>query len=89
MTSDTGHMDALINFMIYAAEKNRQCADVVINRLSDVLYIHVVRTYISQYKPDAGFIAALADKKLAECLTAFHQEPNNNWSVELLAEKAG
>ena len=88
MTSDTGHMDSLINFMIYEAEAGRQGADVVINRLSDVLFIHVVRTYIAQYKPDAGIIAALADNKLAHSLNAFHQKPEQNWSVELLAQEA-
>lgn len=89
MTSDTGHMDGLINFMIYEAEANRQGADVVINRLSDVLFIHVVRTYINKYQPDSGFIAALADSKLAKSLTAFHQQPAKPWSVELLARVAG
>jgi len=89
MTSDTGHMESLVNFMIYEAEAGREGADVVINRLSDVLFIHVVRTYIAQYKPDTGFIAALADNKLAASLNVFHQQPEKSWSVELLAKAAG
>lgn len=89
MTPDTGYMDSLINFMSYEADAAQLGADVVINRLSDVLFIHVVRTYIDQYKPEAGFIAALADSKLAKCLDAFHKHPGQNWSVESLANKAG
>jgi AraC-like DNA-binding protein len=89
ITSDTGHMDSLINFMIYEAEAGRLGADVVINRLSDILFTHVVRTYIDQYKPEEGFIAALADSKLSKCLDAFHKHPGDSWSVESLATKAG
>jgi len=88
-TSDTGHMNSLINFMIYEAETNKEGSDVVIDRLSDVLFIHVVRTYINQYQPNKGFIAALSDKKLGLSLTAFHQQPGDNWSVERLAKLAG
>jgi len=88
MTSDTGRMDSLIDFMIYETEANRQGADVVIDRLSDVLFIHVVRTYIDQYKPDDGFIAALADAKLARSLSVFHKQPDKSWSLEQLAKQA-
>jgi AraC-like DNA-binding protein len=89
VTSDTGNMNSLINFMIYEAESGQLGVDVVINRLSDVLFTHVVRTYIEQYKPEEGFIAALADHKLAKCLDAFHNKPGDNWSVESLAKSAG
>jgi len=89
VTSDTGHMNSLINFMIYETETNKEGSDVVIDRLSDILFIHVVRTYINQYQPDKGIIAALADKKISKSLTAFHQEPGVKWSVERLAEHAG
>lgn len=89
VTSDTAHMDSLINFMIYEAETEREGSDVVIDRLSDVLFIHVVRTYINQHQSDKGFIAAIADKKLALSLTAFHENPGDSWSVERLAKLAG
>ena len=89
MTPNTGQMDSLINFISYEADAGLLGADVVINRLSDVLFIHVVRTYIAQHKPDTGFIAALADSKLAKSLDAFHQQPEQSWSVESLAKAAG
>jgi len=89
MTPDTGHMDSLINFMSYEANATQLGGGVVINRLSDVLFIHVVRTYIAQHKPDSGFIAALADSKLVKSLDAFHQQPEQSWSVESLAKAAG
>lgn len=87
--SETGHMNALIDFMIFEAEANRQGSDVVINRLSDVLFIHVVRNYISQHKPANGIIAAIADTRLAKGLSAFHQDPGGNWTVEQLAKASG
>lgn len=87
-TPDTGQMDSLLNFMIYEAEAGHLGADAVINRLSDILFIHVVRAYIAQQQPDTGFIAALADRKLAASLNAFHQAPQQPWSVDSLAKQA-
>ena len=89
MMSATGYMYGLINFMIYEVETNRQGAEVVINRLSDVLFIHVIRTYIEQYQLTHGFIAALADTRLARGLNAFHRQPDKTWSVQQLAKEAG
>jgi len=88
-TSDTGRMDSLINFMIYEIESAHEGADVVIDRLSDVLFIHVLRNYIQQHKPDRGFIAALADKRTSKALSTFHKHSHENWTVERLARLAG
>ncbi|MBI1425638.1 MAG: helix-turn-helix domain-containing protein [Gammaproteobacteria bacterium] len=87
--SATGHMYHLINFMSYEVESQRLGADVVINRLSDVLFIHVIRTYIEQHQPAHGVIAALADTRLAQGLNAFHQQPQAPWTIETLANAAG
>lgn len=89
MTPQTGHMVSIINFMSYEADVAQLGSDVVINRLSDALFIHVVRTYIAQYKPDTGFIAAMADSRLVKSLAAFHQQPEQSWTVESLAKAAG
>ncbi|MDZ7805288.1 AraC family transcriptional regulator [Thiohalophilus sp.] len=85
----TGHMSSLIDFMIAEAETGQQGADAVINRLSDTLFIQVVRSYVAQVRPARGLVAALADTRLARGLNAFHQQPAANWSVATLARQAG
>ncbi len=88
-TSATGHMYHLINFMSYEVESQRPGTDAVINRLSDVLFIHVIRAFIEQHQPSHGVIAALADKRLSHSLNAFHQQPQSPWTIETLANAAG
>ncbi len=85
----TGRMESLINLMIYETDTAHKGSDVVIDRLSDVLFIHVVRNYIRQARPDTGYIAALADPKVSRALGQFHRQPGKSWSVERLAQEAG
>jgi thiosulfate/3-mercaptopyruvate sulfurtransferase len=61
---------------------------VVIDRLSDILFVQVVRSHIKQKKGD-GFLAAIADPKISHALAQFHLSPGNDWSVQSLAELAG
>lgn len=87
--SGTGRLDALIRFLIHEAEAEQVGADTVIDRLSDVLFIHVVRAYIRQERSGTGFLAALAEPRLGAALNAFLASPGGAWNVARLARQAG
>ena len=88
-SANTALMDTLIRFIIYETESNSPGGSVVIDKMSEVLFIHVVRTYIHNEDISDGYIAALADKQVCTAITEIHQQPGASWTVESLAEKAG
>lgn len=87
-TSKTAFMDSLISFIIRETESGSSGADVVIDRLSDILFIQVIRSYIQNMQQDHGFLAAIADPKISQALSQFHLSPGNDWSVQTLADEA-
>jgi AraC-like DNA-binding protein len=67
---------------------DRPGARAAVERLSDVLFIHVLR-WLGQL-PDLrpGTLKALCDARIGKALAAFHAAPERAWSVEALARQA-
>jgi thiosulfate/3-mercaptopyruvate sulfurtransferase len=76
-------IEALIN----ECERGEAGSEVIINRLSDILFIEVLRSYITKQRGDR-YLLAITDPKLSRSLEAFHEEPGDAWSVQELAERA-
>lgn len=71
------------------ADAQIQGKEVIINKLTELLFIQVIRHYLNTDKlADKGLLAALADKRISYALQAFHMMPEHNWSVEKLADAA-
>lgn len=63
--------------------------EVIIDKLTELLFIQVIRHYLNTDKlADKGLLAALADKRISYALQAFHTMPGHGWSVEKLADAA-
>ncbi|EIJ35458.1 AraC family transcriptional regulator [Thiothrix nivea] len=63
--------------------------EVIIDRLTELLFIQVIRHYLNTGElADKGLLAALADKRISYALQAFHTMPGHGWSVEKLADAA-
>ena len=87
-TANTALMDDIIRNIIYETEAEGAGSDVVIDKLSEVLFIHVVRSYMQQQSTSQGFIAALTDRQISMAIAALHAKPGTQWSVEVLANEA-
>jgi AraC-like DNA-binding protein len=82
-------LDSLINYMVLETQMGNPGSNVVIDRLSDVLFIQAVRTYMEQQKEQSGYLAALVDPKIGKALAQFHSSIGDEWSVQMLADSAG
>jgi transcriptional regulator GlxA family with amidase domain len=72
-------------------EESRQQSEgwqQVVRRLSEVLFVHVLREYMQRAPHTTGALAALADPALGSALRALHADPAKAWTVENLAERA-
>jgi thiosulfate/3-mercaptopyruvate sulfurtransferase len=86
--ADDATLGRAIDSLIHELETCPAGADVVINRLSDILFVQVVRSYMRQ-KNDNGFLCAIADPKVSHAVAQFHLSPGGDWSVQTLATMAG
>jgi AraC family transcriptional activator of mtrCDE len=82
-------LNSLMRFLIEETEAATDGSAVVIDRLSDVLFVHVIRTYMKLSDHESGFLAALTDGRIGKALREIHSRPGAAWSVAGLAEKAG
>ena len=64
-------------------------AETVANRLTDILFVHAIRAYISGRAAHGckanGWLRALADPKIGQSLRLIHESPQKAWTVESLA----
>jgi AraC-like DNA-binding protein len=63
---------------------------VIINRLAEILFIQVIRAYISsEYTTQTGWLAASGDKAIGNALQLMHSRMQHGWTVEELANNVG
>jgi len=76
-------------FMIDAAlADTHDTSSLIIDRLFEILLIQVLTALHVSAGAVYGFIAALNDRGINRAITAIHENPGRNWSVERLAEVA-
>jgi AraC-like DNA-binding protein len=78
----------LIDFALAESRAERAGSDCVLLRISELLFVEVVRRFLAALPPDQlGWLAALRDPGLA--LALLHQRPAEAWSLEALARESG
>lgn len=76
--------------LMFAEAFTQQCGrQVVLNRLFEVLIVHLLRKAMNDKLLDTGLLAGLAHPQLAKSLVALHEAPARAWTLESLAECAG
>lgn len=83
-------LDRLIDITIAEARQRRAGGRSVSVRLSEVLFIEVLRRYAETPGPKPpGWLTGARDPYLARALAALHADPARAWTVEALARTAG
>lgn len=62
--------------------------DAILDRLSEVALILILRNLMDDSRLDIGLLAGLADPKLKRAINAMHAEPGQDWTVDTLAATA-
>jgi AraC-like DNA-binding protein len=70
----------------FADHPGRQPA---VDRLAEYFLVLLLRAAMSQRLIDGGILSGLADPRLAQAITAMHEQPEKTWSLEQLAQLAG
>ena len=77
----------IVQLIAHEAAAPRLGAEVMLRRLTELLFIHVMRVWVEQQAASSrGWIAALRDQPISTALGLIHQSPDRGWKVEELAE---
>jgi AraC-like DNA-binding protein len=89
-TDGEGWLGATIRQIVAEVERPRTGGLSMLERLTEIAFIELLRHEISKARPDAvGWMAALADPRLERCMAAIHEDPTRNWSLQELATLSG
>ena len=83
-----GRMHDVFRLMAAEAREAQPGGEAVITRLSDVLVIQAIRSWIDT-APAArtGWLGALQDEQIGRALALIHRDPARAWTVESLARE--
>jgi len=85
---DFSWMKDTLKFLSYTATTQHDGISAIIKRLSEVIFIQVVRFWNTHKNPNKGFLGALNDQHLSNGLRAFHEDYAAHWTVEKLARES-
>jgi AraC-like DNA-binding protein/mannose-6-phosphate isomerase-like protein (cupin superfamily) len=77
----------LVRMIARESASQQPGAQVMLRRLTELLFIQVIRLWIHR-QASAGWVGALRDQPISTALSLIHQSPERRWKVEELAEAA-
>ncbi len=81
---------ALLELLAAEADRPRAGADAAISRLTEALFVHVLRAWIdAEGARRAPRLLALSDRQMATALGHLHRAPHTGWTVGALAREVG
>jgi AraC-like DNA-binding protein len=83
-------LKALVDFALAEAGDGRPGGDCVLLRISELMFVEVVRRHLASLGPrQTGWLAGLRDPQVGRALRFLHQDPARAWTLEGLAREAG
>ncbi|NOT58952.1 MAG: AraC family transcriptional regulator [Acidobacteria bacterium] len=87
-------LEATLKFLASESTSDAPGAQIIMARLSDVLFIQILRAHIAQCakashqcENKASMLRALLDPQIGQALKLIHQQPDHSWTVAKLAEQ--
>jgi AraC-like DNA-binding protein len=85
-----GTLGAYVQFALTESKQPRIGGESVLSRLSELMFLHVVRRYLEALPADkADWLAGLRDEPIGRALAALHRSPARGWTLQALAREAG
>jgi AraC-like DNA-binding protein len=83
-------LEASLRYAIAEAQSPRPGGSGVLAKLSEVLFIEVLRQYMAEETEElTGWLAGVRDRVVGSALAALHRNPAHSWTLDELARSAG
>jgi AraC-like DNA-binding protein len=84
------HLSQLVRFAVIESAARGPGSEGTLSRLSELLFIEIVRRYILSLPHDTtGWLAGLRDDGIGRALACLHDRPSYSWSLDELAREVG
>jgi AraC-like DNA-binding protein len=77
------------HFLVEETRHPKPGSAIMIARLLDLLFIQAIRAWGAKSPKHLGWLSGLGDSQVGRALSAIHEDPARDWTVEALAEIAG
>jgi AraC-like DNA-binding protein len=85
-----GVLEQLVKLALAESTVTRAGSDAVLARLSELLFVEVVRRHLATLPPETcGWLAGLRDDSIGRVLGKLHDRPAYGWGLEELAREVG
>jgi AraC-like DNA-binding protein len=84
----TPWLSNLLHLIQHESYQSDTHSSVILDKLSELLFTYALRHYTLKHHSEMGVLALYADKKLNKAITAIHNEPAKQWTLERLASIA-
>jgi AraC-like DNA-binding protein len=79
-----------VRFLVDQAGVDQAGGEAVLARLSEVLFIETLRTYVTHLPANQlGWLAGVRDAEVGKTLALMHRDPAHPWTIASLAKEAG
>jgi len=86
----TSRIADFIRFAVTEAADKHAGSETVLTKLSELMFIDVVRGYLETLPPaQSGWLAGLRDPLIGKALSLLHGKPAHDWTIDELAKRAG
>ncbi|HET8881240.1 MAG TPA: AraC family transcriptional regulator [Solimonas sp.] len=79
----------LADMLVATGADRRWGRQMVQNKLADSLFTMAVCEYVRAAAEPRGLLAALTDTRLSKALSAIHERPGEDWTIQAMAQTAG
>jgi AraC-like DNA-binding protein len=85
-----GALQTFVQFAIAESNDPRPGGEAVLGRLSELMFVDVVRRYLETLPADrTGWLAGLREPFVGKALAALHRAPAREWTLEALSREVG
>lgn len=89
-TTDGGWLEAILRRMVSESALERPGQRVALSKLTEVLFVEVLRSWISSLGPgQGGWLGAISDPHIGPALKLIHENPERPWTLSGLGRRVG
>src|ERR1700743_691852 len=87
-TADGGWLEAILRRMVSESALERPGQRVALSRLTEVLFVEVLRSWIASLSPgQGGWLGAISDPHIGPALKLIHANPERPWTLSDLGRR--
>jgi len=90
LAQESSWVGTFLRSVVEESNRKRPGGEAVLERMSEMLFVEVLRRYVDSMPADAtGWLAGMRDASVGRALAVMHDRPAHAWTIERLGEQVG